>query len=305
MSVHLHLTLESRWLAAPVSLPFFALVALAEGVCFYHSGSLQANLQDYSFHMTKMVSLSPDQFCKVAEHHQRQRRVEYPLTALQLSKPAVYVSDEGLPLLEPPATARCVPPPIKRLGWNKLILEPEYLTDRVADALIDMHAEYEVRRVEDGVSETSIVSARLNDTVFRITVDESADGSYRISCARLSGDTFSYHEAFRALKERLSDAVGDAVVSHQRPLTSVSSANFRTGVKRPACAALAPPSKAMCCSALSVANVGASAQTLSAGSRPVQPTAGHDRCAALQPDPSGACPHANPTDHAQSLEGAS
>mmetsp|Transcript_27354 Transcript_27354/g.57536 ORF Transcript_27354/g.57536 Transcript_27354/m.57536 type:complete len:133 (+) Transcript_27354:711-1109(+) len=113
MSVHLHLTLESRWLAAPVSLPFFALVALAEGVCFYHSGSLQANLQDYSFHMTKMVSLSPDQFCKVAEHHQRQRRVEYPLTALQLSKPAVYVSDEGLPLLEPPATARCVPPPIK------------------------------------------------------------------------------------------------------------------------------------------------------------------------------------------------
>jgi len=38
-------------------------------------------------------------------------------------------------------------------------------------------------------------------------VTPSCDGAYRISCTRLGGDTFRYHDALRQLRQHLGDAV--------------------------------------------------------------------------------------------------
>ena len=49
-----------------------------------------ANLQDYSYHIGQLVSLTPSQFCRAALHYRRGRRLDAPLTSLALAKPALY-----------------------------------------------------------------------------------------------------------------------------------------------------------------------------------------------------------------------
>mmetsp|Transcript_24839 Transcript_24839/g.73745 ORF Transcript_24839/g.73745 Transcript_24839/m.73745 type:complete len:382 (-) Transcript_24839:141-1286(-) len=192
-----------------------------------HRGQLQlyiANLQDYSYHMGQMVSLTPSQFCRAALHYRRGRRLDAPLTSLSLAKPAIYEADGEHPLQPAPE-----PPPaqpmMRRLGWNKLVLEPEHLADRVGDALSRIDAQYELaERLASG--ESVVVSARSGDVVMRVLVSEEADGHYSISCARLSGDTFSYHAAFRQLKA----ALGEALTQH--PLQSRGFVTPPTGAAR-------------------------------------------------------------------------
>lgn len=194
-----------------------------------------------------MVSLTPSQFCRAALHYRRGRRLDAPLTSLSLAKPAIYEADGEHPLQPAPE-----PPPaqpmMRRLGWNKLVLEPEHLADRVGDALSRIDAQYELaeRRappraaqppippaVRRGLlftrlasGESVVVSARSGDVVMRVLVSEEADGHYSISCARLSGDTFSYHAAFRQLKA----ALGEALTQH--PLQSRGFVTPPTGAAR-------------------------------------------------------------------------
>ena len=80
----------------------------------------------------------------------------------------------------------------------------------MVDALIGIDAEYEVKLAQDRSSETAIVLARCGGVSFRVVVEEEPSGSHRIMCSRLSGDTFSYHDAFRQLRQCLQDAVGSA-----------------------------------------------------------------------------------------------
>jgi hypothetical protein len=191
--------------------PFWNVLSISP---LMYRGEIQlfiANLQDYSYFMSKMVSLTPSQFCKVAESFQQQRHMESPVTERLLAKPAIYELD--LEHVQSSASDKPVlrmTPPVKRLGWDKLLLEPEYLTDRVVDALTGIDAEYEVKWAQDCSGETAIVFARLGAVSFRVVVEEEPNGSYRITCSRLSGDTFSYHDAFRQLRQCLQDAVGSA-----------------------------------------------------------------------------------------------
>uniref|UniRef100_A0A7S0LAH5 PAS domain-containing protein n=1 Tax=Coccolithus braarudii TaxID=221442 RepID=A0A7S0LAH5_9EUKA len=167
-----------------------------------------ANLQDYSYHMTKMLSLTPAQFCKAAEYFQRVRPIAQDVTMHMLAKPTCYEVDvdhvKSSAVEQPVRMA----PPLKRLGWSKLRLEPEYLTDRVVDALMSIDAEYDVKLTEDRCGEMAVVCARMGAVSFRVVVDEDPSGSYRITCSRLSGDTFEYHAAYRSLRQHLQDAVG-------------------------------------------------------------------------------------------------
>lgn len=178
-------------------------------------GSLQffiANLQDYSYQMARFVKLTPSQFCRAAQHFQRGRRLD-TLTPFRLAKPAVYEADDEFTLPAPSSASRyqsaVTPHPIKRLGWSSLSLEPEHLSARIEDALQRMDATTEVTERADSEGETFMVHAKLaNGTAMRVAVfEDPADGQYRISCTRLSGETFSYHEAFRAMRTHLADAV--------------------------------------------------------------------------------------------------
>jgi len=103
--------------------------------------------------------------------------------------------------------------PSQRLGWARLTLEPEHLTDRVVDALSLMDARYE--RVETAAEsdDVFVVNADISGVACRIMIsrDPAAECTYRVTCSRLGGDTFAYHEAFRQLRTHLDDATRNAL----------------------------------------------------------------------------------------------
>ena len=199
--------------------PFFNMLSISPVV---HQGRLMlylANLQDYSYHMAKLVSTPPSQFCRAAAHFQAARPLP-PSDQLSLrayARPAVFEVADGAaadsaaagsgggggaaPLLQ-----------LKRLGWSRLSLEPEHLADRVEDALHQLDARYEREEsVTDG-DDLFVVNAELSGVACRIFVstEPSTPGYYRITCMRLGGDTFAYHSAFRQLRDLLGDAVAGA-----------------------------------------------------------------------------------------------
>jgi len=188
--------------------PFWNMLSISP---LLHRGQLQlyvANLQDYSYHIGQIVSLTPSQFCTAALHYQRGRRLDAPLTSLALAKPALYEADSEHPLPPSPHQGPALPP-MRRLGWNRLLLEPEHLAERVGDALSRMDAQYEMG-ARPASGETLSLSARCGDVAMRVLVSEEADGHFSISCCRLSGDTFAYHAVFRKLKA----ALGEALTQH-------------------------------------------------------------------------------------------
>ena len=63
--------------------------------------SCQASLQDYSYQIGRMVTLTPAQFCRSAEHHQRQRRLGTTLQPQLLAKPTIYEADDDFSLTNP------------------------------------------------------------------------------------------------------------------------------------------------------------------------------------------------------------
>ena len=163
--------------------PFWNMLSINPIV---HSGELllyAASLQDYSYHMDKLVSLTPSQFCRTLEHYQRGRHIGTPLTALQLAKPTVYEANAEYPLAMPTGAAHLssttTPRPIKRLGWSRLALEPEHLRDRVADVLQTMGINYDLSARSDCEGEICSISAAVDGITMRVMIAENpADGCY-------------------------------------------------------------------------------------------------------------------------------
>ena len=192
-----------------VDKPFWNMLSISPVL---HQGNVMfymANLQDYSYHMAQMVSLTPSQFCRVAQHHQRGRRLQMLDDVSGCAKPAIYETDLEFPVPSQGKTTAvaATPQPIKRLGWNDLVLEPEHLSERLKDALQTMGASYELHICGDQEGEIFVLHAKIDQIACRLTVSEDpADGTQRISVTRLGGDTFEYHKAFRQLREHLGEA---------------------------------------------------------------------------------------------------
>jgi len=166
-----------------------------------------ANLQDYTYNIDRMVSLTPTQFCRSADFHQRQRYARDIQPEL-LARPSVYEVNDQTDLHNPSDAAPAAAPlVVKRLGWDRLTMEPELLTSAVVDAMQQLDAQYEVVEKSGEDSDQFIVSARLRDNVaVRVSVtDDTQPGAFRIQCARVGGDTFAYHDFFRKLRGMLSD----------------------------------------------------------------------------------------------------
>lgn len=191
--------------------PFWNMLSISPvlyqgNVVFY-----MANLQDYSYHISQMVSLTPSQFCRAAAHHQRGKRLQL-LDPLIRAKPGLYEVDDSFAISRFSGTSKVVcqrvtPQPIKRLGWNNLALEPEHLSERLKDALQTMGASYEMHVCSDADAEIFVLHAKIDSVACRVIVSEDpSDGTHRISVTRLAGDTFEYHKAFRQLREHLGDA---------------------------------------------------------------------------------------------------
>lgn len=219
--------------------PFFNMLSISPVV---HQGNLLlyiGKLQDYSYHIAKLVSTRRTQFCRSAEHYQCPRQL--PNTVMSspraYARPNVYdfgASLSGSSSCSPAVYASCssgvgaaalFQP--KRLGWSNLILEPEYLADRIVDALHQVNARYE--RVESIASGEDVfaVNAETAGVACRILVlpDPECPDAFRITCTRLGGDTFAYHDIFRQLRGLLNDAVAvdgtassEASARQSRPL---------------------------------------------------------------------------------------
>ena len=179
--------------------------------------------------MSKLVSLSPAQFCRAAQHHQSVRRL--PLLSARrrakgtgrargalAARPGIFEADEEFEIPISPPQRPTAATELKRLGWAQLPLEPEHLADRVADCLQTMDARYEVTESDDGTDSGFVVNADIWGVAcqFLVTRDPGNALTYRISCTRLGGDTFTYHRAFRQLRELL----GDSITSTSQPLRS-------------------------------------------------------------------------------------
>lgn len=193
--------------------PFFNMLSISP---IMHQGKLMlymANLQDYTYHMKKLVSLTPAQFCRSAEVFQQHNRMPASLGKKRLAQPVIFEADADTVLVTRPARHAPAAPLMKRLGWAQLDLEPEHLTYRVMDALQSMDARYELSESEGDDGLVFVVNADISGVACRvlITPDPACEGSYRITCSRLGGDTFAYHEHFRDLRARLGDAVQNAM----------------------------------------------------------------------------------------------
>ena len=201
-------------------------------------GALQfylANLQDYSHLIEKLISVSPAQFCKAAEYAQKKRYIckSEVSSVVSLARPVVYEADETFTLGEhemarPPDVAL----PVKRLGWEGLEYDPEYIADRISDAFLAIGASFERCEGSDSNGESirirvkstktpisaylteprnavPIICARSADKSVSVVINihEESEGKYRVACARLAGDTFAFHDLFREMKQHLGDAL--------------------------------------------------------------------------------------------------
>ena len=242
--------------------PFYNMLSISP---ILHQGKLMlylANLQDYSYHMTKLVSTPPSQFCRSATFHQRARALPSgdELSLRAYARPAVFELDEstasGQALAEDGSSGGAqgagAALQLKRLGWSNLTLEPEHLTDRVVDALHQLDARYE--RVENSADSGDIfvVNAEISGVACRVLITAEPNGqSFRIACTRLGGDTFTYHDVFRQLRTLLGDAVAGA--APLEPRRNIA------GWKPLALAPLPPPRLALAPAAGGSADAGPSA----------------------------------------------
>lgn len=164
----------------------------------------QASLQDYTYTIGKLVSLTPAQFCRSAQFHQRQRHVGNLKQDL-LPVPMIYEADE-LVELNNPAGVRGTEVLVKRLSWDRLTLEPEILMSCIADILNGLEARYELVESKDDNGAQFAAHVRMDDLAFRIMVtDDTEPGFFRIACTRLRGDTFAFHDAYRKIRASLGD----------------------------------------------------------------------------------------------------
>lgn len=218
------LTLSYPDLAGSVDQPFWNMLSINP---ILHQGHLMlymAHLKDYSYQIQQLVSLSPSQFCRSAENHQRSRHLE----ALQfrlLGKPAIYEADESVPIQSCSPPSRC--PVVKKLGWRNLDLEPEHLIDRVADALKQLDATYDITDNSESSSDLFMINVLRSGVAFRVIVTEdNAEGAYSITCNRMSGDTFEFHKSYRELRELLAAAVAPVGASNdsKRPCLGLAGA---------------------------------------------------------------------------------
>lgn len=199
-----------------------------------------ARLRDYSFRMTKLVALQPEQFCKEPPSYfielssvRSARQFAAPVciiesaadAPLQLPKPLddddresriQELDDAGDLVAAPP------PPPVqhvKRLALADVQLDPEYIADRVRDECLQLNlhcspapsvSAHDSTRIEICTPTAAGTPSSSSVRAFVHVIPQSCEGDYKVSFTRLSGDTFAFHKLYRELKSRISDVLAPA-----------------------------------------------------------------------------------------------
>jgi len=197
-------------------------------------------MQDYTLPISKLLTRPPTQFCRSTPYMQRQQLLFTPRPQ-PFTKPAVREVDQAtfararsqsiesdVQALPPASMAQGTL--VKRLGWYGVALEPEYLMERVCDALDALHATYERFESSSPFGDILAVKATLHAHVgqkrtapgsegaglvvnFVIGEDSSTEGTFRVSLTRLAGETLTFHNAFRTLRRSI-DIAGEGA-SHK------------------------------------------------------------------------------------------
>jgi len=122
---------------------------------------------------------------------------------------------------------------IRRLGWYQLALEPELLVERLVDALDCLGGSHTLLESSNPFTEHLVVRARFEgravggegsesqDVVHLaditelpldaedveinfVIAEDDVEGTYRVSCTRLSGRTLLFHRVYRQLHRTLA-----------------------------------------------------------------------------------------------------
>ena len=94
-----------------------------------------------------------------------------------------------------------------------------------------LDARYERVESVTGDEDVFVVNAEMHGVAARllITRDPDAEGAFRVTCTRLGGDTFAYHEAFRQLRQLLGDAVQGGVPLNKLGLSKLQQSSSDAG----------------------------------------------------------------------------
>jgi len=190
-----------------------------------------ARLQDYSYRLNSLMSLTPTQFCKVHEQLQCSIRLSRVQRASNLSSALRIDSDLG-PHDEAEQVGESIGTPksgtellptiptqhVKRLTLVRLNHEPEYLSDRLRDECEKLQLSCQAAEMVSGgtelmrleVHQASQIEGGEGVLALLHVMPEDMEGGHCISFTRLSGDTFQFHALFRSIKKRLSDLVQDS-----------------------------------------------------------------------------------------------
>jgi len=210
----------------------------------FHGGKLvlfAARLQDYSYQLSRLVSLQPAQFCKAPQYYQRMAHVRHA-DMRGFARPCAFhtgrkllgyngeggaAADEDRVLELDEADdddddAMGVSAPelhVKRLGFSGIVHEPEYLLERLRDDCARLNLPCEACELEAGGAElmrlqitvpssSSAAVAPSDGTDLRLLVHvmpQDSAGQYCITLTRLQGNTFQFHSIYRALRQQLAD----------------------------------------------------------------------------------------------------
>jgi len=108
----------------------------------------------------------------------------------------------------PPETLRLPSLHVKRLGFFRIELEPEYLVDRLIDEFEQLDLPCRSTASSDDVYRLEVSSnggEQGEVTAVLHVMPEDVFGHYSITITRLRGDTFAYHSLYRSLRQRLLD----------------------------------------------------------------------------------------------------
>lgn len=203
-----------------------------------------ARLEDYTYRLNKLISAQPVQFCKSETHFQCRLNLLALTSAQGLARPALLeVRDGALDRVdesgsgaetawEEQTTSLQLPTQfVRRLGWSKLTLTPEYLADRILDecAQLNMPCRVTEQQIGDGeVVRLEVFCGEPSraDGVHALlhVMPESVEGVYGVSVTRLQGDTFLFHDLYRKLRSRLSDITlgPDALLPASEPASKLA-----------------------------------------------------------------------------------
>lgn len=189
-------------------IPFWNCISMSPITCRGNLLLHIAHLQDYTYRLDRLVTITPLQFCKAGE--QFQQTLQLGPRSRGLSRPCQIVWDEGGEQEGGDFASGPSMPKVKKLSFTSLELEPEFLMDRLRDECEQLEIPFQFTEMMSGGAECMRLEINALQTSIGVhaimhVVPEEAEGVFRVVFTRLRGDVFRFHALYQTFRQRLQD----------------------------------------------------------------------------------------------------